>query len=52
VDCGLICGKYRVFFAKLAGIFGWGFIFQKKMAWTRFIAHDPVEVLAHDGLRT
>jgi hypothetical protein len=52
MDCGLIGGKYRGFFAKLAGIFGWGFIFQEKMARIRSIAHEPVEALAHGGLRT
>jgi hypothetical protein len=31
-DCSLICGKCRGLFTKLAGIFGWGIIFQKKMS--------------------
>jgi hypothetical protein len=36
---------------KMVGIFWFGFIFQWKMWWTRFMAHEPVEALAHGGLR-
>jgi hypothetical protein len=36
----------------MVGIFWFGFIFEWKIWWTRFIAHEPVEALAHVGLRT
>jgi hypothetical protein len=35
----------------MARIFGWEFIFQKKMAWTRSISHELVDALAHGRLR-
>jgi hypothetical protein len=51
-DCSLICGKCRGLFTKLAGIFGWGIIFQKKMSWIRSMAHGPAQGAVHGAPTT
>jgi hypothetical protein len=45
VDCGLILDKNRGLsvgpFCNVVGISGFGFIFERENAWTRFVAHEP-----------
>jgi hypothetical protein len=41
VDCGLILDKYRWFFANVAGIIGFGNIFELKNLRTRSTNHGP-----------
>jgi hypothetical protein len=50
--CGLICGKCRGLFIKLAGIFFWGNYFPKEMSWTMSMAHGPAQGVVHGGPTT
>jgi hypothetical protein len=52
VDYGLILGKGRGLFEKLAGIIGLELFSNGKRAWTRSIAHGPWLWTVHHGPRT
>jgi hypothetical protein len=52
VDCGLILDKDRGLFAKWLAFFGFRFIFNRKMAWTRSTGHGPAQGTVHGGPTT
>jgi hypothetical protein len=51
VDCGLILGKDKGLFVKLAGIIGLELFSNGKRAWTQSIAHGPRLQTVHRGPR-
>jgi hypothetical protein len=52
VDCGLILGKGKGLFAKMARIIGFELFANRKSSELDSTTHRPMEALAHDEPRT